>query len=343
MTTGYGTAASGPDGAEEEAAPGLDRFRAEQLATSRERMLREVVAGLSSSPKTLPSKYFYDETGSGLFEAITELDEYYLTRTETRIMERFVGEMAEEIGPGALVVEPGSGSSVKTRILLDHIEAPAAYVPVDISADYLSDAAAQLRVEHPGLTVLPLAADFTEPLKLPKMPSPPTRRVVYFPGSTIGNFPALQATRLLRRLRSVVGPAGGILIGFDLVKGVHVLEAAYDDAAGVTARFNLNVLAHINAEVDGDFDLDAFEHRAPFNAVASRIEMYLVSRRRQRVRVGTHEFDFEQGEAILTEYSHKYTLDSFADLAGSAGLVPRRTWTDPHERFCVQFLVPVSH
>jgi dimethylhistidine N-methyltransferase len=303
-------------------------------------MRAEVVAGLSESPRSIPSKYFYDEAGSVLFDEITRLDEYYLTRTETLVMERHAAEMAAEIGPGALIVEPGSGSSEKTRLLLDHLEAPAAYVPVDISGDYLHTAADKLRREHEGLTVLPLVADFTEPLELPSTPTPSARRIVYFPGSTIGNFRVLEAERLLRRLRSVVGRDGGVLIGFDLVKPVEVIEAAYDDATGVTARFNLNVLAHVNRALGADFDLDAFEHRAPFNAGASRIEMYLVSRRDQRVRLDGHVFDLEAGEAILTEYSHKYTLDSFAELAESAGLVPRRTWTDPDELFCVQLLVP---
>jgi len=302
-------------------------------------MLAAALRGLSGSPKSLPSKYFYDEVGSALFDEITRLPEYYLTRTERRIMERYASEMADEIGPGALLVEPGSGSSEKTRLLLERLEAPAAYVPVDISGDYLDRAADKLRAEHPALTVLPLVADFTEPLALPGTPRSPDRRVVYFPGSTIGNFTALQATRLMKRLRTLVGEGGGVLVGFDLVKSVDVLEAAYDDAAGVTARFNLNVLAHVNRALDADFDLEAFEHRAPFNAEASRIEMYLVSRTAQRARVGPCEFRFDRGEALLTEYSHKYTVESFGGLAASAGLVAKRTWTDPDRLFCVQLLV----
>ncbi|MGD8728303.1 MAG: L-histidine N(alpha)-methyltransferase [Gemmatimonadota bacterium] len=343
MTQGQGTAPSAPRTAEDETertARGPDATPSGGRGEARARMLDEVVEGLSSQPKTLPSKYFYDEAGSKLFDEITELDEYYLTRTETGIMQRCASEIAEEIGPGALIVEPGSGSSVKTRILLDHVDAPAGYVPVDISGDYLVDAAEKLCREHPGLSVLPLVADFTEPMALPSPPTPPRRTVVYFPGSTIGNFPVLEATRLLKRLRSLVGPEGAVLIGFDLAKDVDVLEAAYDDARGVTARFNLNVLAHINSELDADFDLDAFEHRAPFNAAAARIEMYLVSRRAQRVHVDGHCFTFARGEPILTEYSHKYTLESFADLAGAAGLVARRTWTDPDHLFCVQMLEP---
>lgn len=358
MTPGHGAAPSEPgaiEGLAERHRVGMSERDAQQVGMSerdaqrvgvserdadRTRMLQEVVEGLSSVPKTLPSKYFYDEAGSQLFDRITELDEYYLTRTETGIMERWAEDMAREIGPAALIVEPGSGSSSKTRILLDHADAPTAYVPVDISGDYLSDAADTLRREHPGLTVLPLVADFTEPIALPSPAQPVERTVVYFPGSTIGNFRALEATRLLKRLRSLVGPTGAVLIGFDRVKDVDVLEAAYDDAAGVTARFNLNILAHVNARLGADFHLDAFEHRAPFNAAASRIEMYLVSRRAQRVHVDGHAFTFARGEPILTEYSHKYTLESFAELAGSAGLVAKRTWTDPDEMFCVQLLVP---
>jgi dimethylhistidine N-methyltransferase len=303
-------------------------------------MRDEVVKGLSASPKCLPSKYFYDEAGSELFDEITGLEEYYLTRTETSIMEQFAAEMASEIGERALLVELGSGSSAKTRVLLDHLEAPAGYVPIDISGDYLDRVADRLRWDHPGLHVMPLVADFTEPFEVPVAPTRPTRRIAYFPGSTIGNFPVLEAGRLLRRLRSMVGPGGGVLIGFDLVKPTEIVEAAYDDDAGVTARFNLNILAHVNIALGTDFDLDGFFHRAPFNTEAARIEMYLVSRRRQEVSLGAHVFGFESGEPILTEYSHKYTLDSFADLAGSAGLTPKRTWTDRDNLFCVQFLVP---
>jgi L-histidine N-alpha-methyltransferase len=314
--------------------------KAATIEGARSRMLDDVVSGLSASPKSVPSKYFYNCLGSELFDEITALEEYYLTRTETYIMGRFASEMAAEIGPEALLVELGSGSSAKTRVLLEHLEAPAAYVPVDISGDYLEQAADRLRWDHEGLTVLPVVADFTEPFELPTAPTQPARRVAYFPGSTIGNFPAADAEKLLRRLHQLVGPHGGVLIGFDLVKSRDVLEAAYDDASGVTARFNLNVLAHINAALGTDFDPNGFFHSAPFNADASRIEMYLVSRRRQEVKLGEHVFTFEQDEPLLTEYSHKYTPDSFADMAGAAGLTAKKTWTDPESLFCVQFLVP---
>ena len=308
------------------------------LSAAQRQMFVDVVAGLSSSPKTLSSKYFYDEAGSRLFDEITGLNEYYLTRTETAIMERHVAAMTAALGPDVLLVEFGSGSSVKTRILLDHMERPAGYVPIDISGEYLNTVAATLRRQHPEVPILPLVADFTAPLTLPTPPRPPARRVVYFPGSTIGNFPVLEAARLLRRMRSLAGPGGAVLIGFDLVKPLDRLHAAYNDAAGVTARFNLNLLARINGELGADFDLEAFRHHAPFNEEASRIEMHLVSRTHQAAHVGDHAFVFEAGESILTEFSHKYTPDAFGELALSAGLRATRSWTDADGLFCVQLL-----
>lgn len=310
--------------------------------SDRQRMLDEVMGGLSLNPRTLPSKYFYDETGSRLFDEITELAEYYITRTETAIMGLHAAEMAAEIGSRALLVEFGSGSSTKTRILLDQLSDPVGYVPVDISGEYLAEVAHALRLAHPHVPILPLAADFTAPLQLPRPPRTPARNVVYFPGSTIGNFPALEASRLLARMKKVAGPGGGVLIGFDTVKPRHLLHAAYNDAAGVTARFNLNLLVRLNAELNADFDLSGFRHEAPFNAEASRIEMHLVSLRRQVVHIADHEFTFEPEERLVTEHSHKYSLEAFADLARSAGLVAERTWTDPQKMFCVQFLAATS-
>jgi dimethylhistidine N-methyltransferase len=301
-------------------------------------MEEDVVAGLSGSPRTLPSKYFYDEAGSALFDRITELDEYYLTRTETEIMRAHVTEIADVIGPRALVVEPGSGSSVKTRILLDHLQDPVGYVPIDISGEHLRATAAVLRRRHPSIPILPLEADFTRPLTLPTPPRSPERRVVYFPGSTIGNFTMLEATRLLARMRRLAGPGGAVLVGFDLLKNRALLLAAYDDAEGVTARFNLNLLAHLNRELGADFDLSGFEHRAQFNEEASRIEMHLVSVRPQTVHIGDHTFSFDAGEVIVTEHSHKYSPEAFAELAASAGLEATASWTDEDDLFCVQLL-----
>jgi len=311
------------------------------LSPTREEMLEDVVSGLRSAPKTLPSKYFYDEVGSDLFDRITELDEYYLTRTETGIMRRHAPEIVRALGPNVLLIEPGAGSGAKTRILLEQMQNLAAYVPIDISGEHLAGAAERLRRDHPGVRILPLVADFTRSVTLPKPPPATTRRVVYFPGSTIGNFRPLEAVRLLGRIRSLAGRGGAVLIGFDMVKPRHLLYAAYNDRRGVTARFNLNVLARINRELEGTFDLDAFEHDAPFNERASRVEMHLVSKRRQTVRVADESFDFDCGESILTEYSHKYTPDSFAELARSAGLQSARSWTDADGAFCVQLLEPI--
>lgn len=301
-------------------------------------MLDEVTEGLSRNPKMLPPKYFYDEAGSKLFDEITGLDEYYITRTEAAIMRHHAEAMASAIGSGALLVEFGSGSSEKTRILLDQLVDPVGYVPVDISSEYLAQVARRLRRKHPGVPILPLAADFTIPLDLPKPPRAPTRTVVYFPGSTIGNFPMLEAGRLLARMKRLAGPGGGVLVGFDLLKSPDRLHAAYNDAAGVTARFNLNLLARLNAELGADFDVSAFRHEAPFNAEACRIEMHLVSLRDQVVHLGGRAFTFETDEPIVTEYSHKYSMDAFADLALTAGLAARRSWTDPERLFCVQYL-----
>lgn len=301
-------------------------------------MLEDVIAGLSATPRRIPSKYFYDDAGSRLFDRITELEEYYLTRAETTIMERHAGEMARQMGTRVRLVEFGSGSSAKTRILLDAMEALAAYVPVDISAEYLDQVAAELRREHPDIPILPLAADFTGPMELPASPRPAARTVVYFPGSTIGNFEVLEAGRLLTRMRRLAGGQGGVLVGFDLLKPLERLLPAYNDAAGVTAEFNLNLLRHLNRELDADFDLSGFRHEAPFNAQASRIEMHLVSLRPQTVQVGGREFQFREGERLVTEYSYKYSPESIANLAESAGLEPRRAWTDPQGLFRVQWM-----
>lgn len=330
------------ESAKHDASRDTSLLAAEELEASRAQMLADVVAGLSSDPRTLPSKYFYDEVGSRLFDEITELPEYYLTRTETAIMERHVGEMAAAVGSDALLVEFGSGSSVKTKILLDALDRPAGYVPIDISGDYLEQVAERLREEHPGLDVLPLVADFTQELTLPTPPRTPARRVVYFPGSTIGNFSLLEAARLLTRTRRLAGPGGGVLMGFDRIKPLPILHAAYNDAAGVTAEFNKNLLLRLNHELGANIDVDAFRHEAPFNAQASRIEMHLVSERDQTVRLGSHVFDFADGDRILTEHSHKYSMESFAELASEAGLVARQSWTDDDAMFCVQYLEPLD-
>jgi dimethylhistidine N-methyltransferase len=304
----------------------------------RERMLAEVVGGLRRRRKRLPCKYFYDAAGSALFDRICELDEYYLTRTELAIMRRHAGEMAEAIGGRCLLVEYGSGSSVKTRVLLDHLTDPAGYVPIDISGQHLRHAAASLAAAYPGLDVLPVCADYTTRFQLPAPGMRPARRVVYFPGSTIGNFEPADALTFLRGMARVCGPGGGLLIGVDLKKDPALLHAAYNDARGVTAAFNLNLLARLNRELGADFDLAAFAHYAFYNPRRGRIEMHLVSSRPQRVRVGTEAVDFAEGESVWTESSYKYAPAEFARLAAAAGFSARRVWTDPLNHFGVQYL-----
>lgn len=303
-------------------------------------MCEEVLAGLQERQKTLPCKYFYDTRGSALFEAICELPEYYLTRTELGIMETHIGAMAAALGPGVLLVEPGSGSSRKTRLLLDHLSDPVAYVPVDISREHLVKAADRLNRLYPSLEVLPVCADFNQAFKVPAPKHRPLRSAVYFPGSTLGNFTPAETVRLLRHMRELAGPGGSLLIGLDLLKDPLVLERAYDDAQGVTAQFNLNILARINRELDVDFDLAAFRHRAVFNRIESCIEMHLVSLRKQRVTVAGETFRFEEGEHILSERSYKHSPESFGVLAAQAGLVIEQQWTDDRRYFSVFCLVP---
>jgi dimethylhistidine N-methyltransferase len=300
----------------------------------------DVIFGLASSPKSLPCKYFYDARGSQLFDRITELDEYYPTRTEAELMRAHAGAMAAAIGAGALVVELGSGSSVKTRLLLDQLERPAGYAPVDISAAHLEQAARSIDADYPALEVLPVAADFTRGFRVPRTRRPAARCVVYFPGSTIGNFTRPRALALLSAVARLVRAKdderpGGLLLGFDLVKPGDVLERAYDDARGVTAQFNLNLLARINRELDGDFDLTQFEHRALWAPEPARVEISIRSKRDQLVHAAGQRFSFAAGEELLTEHSHKYTRASITSLAREAGFERSTIWTDPNELFGV--------
>jgi dimethylhistidine N-methyltransferase len=297
--------------------------------------LDDVVEGLSQSPKCLPCKYFYDERGSRLFDRICELDEYYLTRAELALMRQYAAEMAEQIGPDVMLVEYGSGSSIKTRLLLDCLPDPVAYVPVDISRDHLEQTAMGLARDYPLIEVLPVCADFTQPFDLPVSLREPSHAAVYFPGSTIGNFTPDEASQLLGNIAPLCGTGGGLLIGIDLKKDVNTIEAAYDDAEGVTAEFNVNLLRRINRELGGSFRLDHFRHRAAYDPHRGRVELGLVSQRRQEVEVAGETFCFEEGEEIRTEYSHKYTIAEFAELAASVGLTLRRCWTDEDSRFAV--------
>lgn len=304
---------------------------------STRRFRRDVLRGLARSPKRLPSKYFYDGRGSQLFDEICLQPEYYPTRTELQIMEDSASEMAGHIGPQATLIEYGSGSSLKTRLLLDALDDPHAYLPVDISREHLQQSAGSIIDEYPHLSVQPIAADFTRDFDLPDQVAHIPHRTVYFPGSTIGNFTPRQALLLLR-IRRQCGDDGGLLLGIDLVKDRDVLRAAYNDAAGVTARFNLNMLRRINREIGGDFDLDAFAHRAIWNEDKSRIEMHLASRCDQTVTIDGHEIPFAEGETICTEYSHKYTRSRLEQMATRSSFAVQQVWTDPNEWFGVAYL-----
>jgi dimethylhistidine N-methyltransferase len=309
----------------------------------RDEMQSEVLAGLRQRQKTLPCKYFYDERGSQLFDAICELPEYYVTRTELGIMEMHVTEMAAALGSQLILVEPGSGTSLKTRLLLEHLCDPVAYVPVDIAREHLLHAADQLNRLYPKLEVLPVCADFNQAFEVPAPARSAARTAVYFPGSTLGNFNPAEARQLLGHMRRLAGRDGALLIGVDLRKDVTVLEQAYDDAAGVTAEFNLNLLSRINHELEGDFDLRRFSHRAVYNAVEGCIEMHLVSTKAQSARVGGERFEFRAGEHILSERSYKHTPESFAALAARAGLKIEKQWTDDRRYFCVAYLTPTEN
>lgn len=305
--------------------------------------LSDALAGLARTPKRLPSKYFYDARGSELFERICEQPEYYPTRTELAIMRDCAGAIATTLGPDVRVVEYGSGSGLKTRLLLRNLVSPVAYVPVEISRDALADSVASLEREFPHIEMLPVCADFMEPIVLPRATRAPRQTVVYFPGSTLGNFDPDTALKLLRQMRDEAGQGGGVLdggvlIGIDLVKDPATLEAAYNDAAGVTAEFTLNLLVRMNRELDADFNLAGFRHRARWHPLAGRIETHLVSTREQDVHVDGRSFRFAAGEAMLVEYSCKYTLEGFARLAARAGLRVTEVWTDPARQFSLQWL-----
>lgn len=296
-----------------------------------------VVDGLSQPQKRIPSKYFYDERGSKLFEQITRLPEYYLTRTEVALLRSHAAEFAELIGPHASLVEFGSGSSTKVRILLDALEAPSAYIPIDISRDHLIDSAKGLAVAYPELLVVPVAADYTQPLELPEIPNEVVR-IGFFPGSTIGNFSHAEAVDFLHTLATELGTDNGLLIGVDLKKDPAILHAAYNDAAGITAKFNLNILHHINRELGADFNLDGFTHDARWQPEKGSIEMHLVSTHKQTVRIDSHVFEFAQGESIHSEDSHKYTIEEFHALAAEAGWRAFRHWTDADNLFSIHYL-----
>lgn len=304
---------------------------------ARQQFEDDVVAGLSAPQKFLSAKYFYDAAGSDLFEGITRQPEYYPTRTELGILDTKGAEIAAHLPARANLVELGSGSTVKVRRLLVHRPDLAAYVPVDVSESFLHSEAEGLAADFPNLAIAPVAADFTRAFTLPDGLSHDAV-AGFFPGSTIGNFEPPQATHLLAHFGRVLGRGASLIVGVDLVKDRSVLEAAYDDAAGVTAAFNLNLLVRIRGELGAALDVDGFAHRAFFNADASRIEMHLVSLRAQTIRLAGHAFAFNEGETIHTENSYKYTLDGFRALSSEAGWTPKAAWTDPDGLFSIHAL-----
>ncbi|MGD8306590.1 MAG: L-histidine N(alpha)-methyltransferase [Ignavibacteria bacterium] len=300
-------------------------------------VLQEVINGLSKPQKSLPSKYFYDERGSQLFDEICILDEYYPTRTELKILSDNINEIISNFGDESVLVELGSGSSVKIRLLIDHLPTLAAYIPVDISTNHLLNSAENLKADHPELVIHPLIADYTKEFSLPEIKEHYRTIDAFYPGSTIGNFTPEEARQFLGRIAKTCGKNSRLLIGVDLKKNVKILNAAYNDSKNVTAEFNLNILNNINNLVSADFNLDKFTHHAFYNEVEGRIEMHLISKEKQSVHIDDHTFDFEKDETILTEYSYKYTLDEFAELARGIYNV-ENVWVDESNLFSVQFL-----
>jgi L-histidine Nalpha-methyltransferase len=320
--------------------PAATALRARDQASVETGFEADVLAGLSRVPKRLPSKYFYDARGSELFERICEQPEYYLTRVELGIMQACAGEMAEALGPRLRLVEFGSGAGLKTRLLLEALAAPVAYLPVEISPSALSRSVARLADAFPAIDLQPVCADFTAPLALPPPRDKPSRTAVYFPGSTLGNFDGEESRALLRAMRALVGADGAVLIGLDLKKDRAELEAAYNDAAGVTAAFTLNLLQRINRELDADFDIDRFRHRAVYNTLAGRIETSIVSKVEQEVRVAGRQVRFLAGESMAVEISCKYSDADVQRLAAQAGFRVVRRWSDHADRFGVFLLQP---
>src|SRR5437016_18477 len=297
--------------------------------------LADVIAGFSNGSRTLPCKYFYDERGAALFQKICELPEYYITRTEIDILDRYRAEIATHLGPNIELIGLGTGAGTKTRILIEALEKPAVYIPVDISDKQLGESTAIFHKPFPDLEILPVCADYLQPVALPSPRRKARRNVVYFPGSTIGNFEPDEAAEFLRRIANVCRHDGALLIGVDLRKNRDVIEAAYNDTLGSTAQFNLNLLARANHELCGDFDLQHWRHRAIYNSDAGRIEMYLISQVDQAVHIGDHTFGFRAGEKIITEFSHKYAPEGFAALARNAGFEFQKIWTDDARLFGV--------
>ncbi len=300
-------------------------------------LLVEVLEGLQKPQKELPCKLFYDEKGSVLFDQICGLEEYYLTRTEIAIMNRHIDEISAFLGNRCLLIEFGSGSSVKIRLLLDHLEEPAGYIPIDISSEHLMKSATALAEDYAQIKIVPAVADYNKPFSLPSLRFPWSHKVIFYPGSSIGNFTPKQVKVLLKRMAEIAGRGGGLLIGVDLKKDKKTLETAYNDKKGVTAAFNLNMLERLNRDFGADFILTQWRHNAFYNNDKGRMEIYLVSRKNQYVLIEDAKLFFRKGEPILTEYSYKYTPEEFKQLAGDTFRV-ECVWTDDQNRFSVQYL-----
>ena len=315
----------------------MREIAAQVRALPRGGMLGDTLRGLLGSPKTLPAKLFYDDAGARLFERICALDEYYLPRAELEILRAHAGEIAALAGPRCVLVEYGSGAAVKVRLLLDALDQPLAFIPIDISGEQLGRVATELRERYPSVSVQPVCADFTAPVVLPAA-TPRARRVAFFPGSTIGNFHPKEAIAFLRQIRMAVGHDGALVLGVDRRKDERTLNAAYNDRAGVTAEFNLNMLAHVNRELGGTFDLTRFRHRAFFNAEASRIEMHLESLEHQIAAVAGVPIELARAETIWTESSYKYDRALLDNLVAGGGFSVAQLWTDRREQFWVAFL-----
>jgi len=302
----------------------------------------DVLEGLSRPQKAIPSKYLYDDEGSRLFDEITELPEYYPTPTEAGIFDACAEEMAQRVGPRALIIEPGAGNGDKMAALVEALDDPVAIVPIDISMDYVKRSAEALAARFPQLEVVPVCGDFLVPIDVPAPQREPLSRLVFFPGSTVGNFVPAVRHGLLRSFAADAGAGGLVLIGFDLKKDRETLEAAYDDSAGVTAAFNFNLLARLNRELEADFDPAGFCYLAEWNEPEGAVEMFLVSRLDQTVQIGVGpdavEFEFPEGERIHTESSYKFDVDAFAEEAAACGLRREAVWTDADGRFAVMLL-----
>jgi len=303
-----------------------------------ENFLGEVLHGLKKTPKELPTKYLYDKRGSALYERICTLEEYYLPRREIEIMEQNIDEMVHLLGDRVKLIEYGCGSCTKTRILLDHMPNLAAYIPIDISKEQLISVSQELGLDYPELEILPVCADFTNHFRLPTSKRNSERNVAYFPGSSIGNFGPESARKLLTCIADICEPGGALLIGIDLAKDPEVLYDAYNDRQGITAAFNINLLERINRELDGDFNLEQFQHHALYNTDKGRVEMHLVSLRDQTVRVNNTRISFTEGESIWTESSYKYDLSDFTRIADDVGFTVEKVWTDTRQWFSVLYL-----